>query len=810
MASIAEINVRIGARIDQMVKGLNKAERRLQRSSRKLQQLGSQMTTAISLPILGIGAAAIKSAGDMEQLENGLTSIMGDAQAAAKELELLKEAAQNPGLGFTQAVKGSVRLQSVGLGAETARKALLNFGNAIALAGGSATDLDGVSLALTQIISKGKISAEEINQLAERVPQVRKAIKDGFGTSDSEELQKLGISAEEFVEKVIDEMGKLPQATGGIKNAITNAGIAIQVFLSDLGKDIDKTFNVQGMVKNFSESLQNLSNRFKNLDASTKKTVLQFAALVVAVGPAIKVFATLKNVYAGVISASSTLLVALKNTSGAVLSAVASFQKLNTVMKLSVIGAVVTAATAAVMIFQKWNNTLSDTEKIKRTITDINTKAAQSIVTEKREVTQLIDVLKDETAEREDKKTALEELKRISPKYFGDLDLEKTKVEDLTLAMDGYIDNLVRSAKVRAANAKMDSIAEELEDEMGMIRKLKPEYNDLEAIKIRATTLPGAGRTAAFEKLWTDRVVAYRKSLEEQLKATAEYVAKEGVLINTKRPAKKKKKKKKETEKQERAKIEIIDIDSLQEQEEAQNKLFSSLVENLINTEFYQNRLKEQTNAAKVSNDEFLNGMATTPEHFEKMRAGIESLRVEMEQLEEQEKRFNEMMESAKAAGDAIAAYAKQGGDSLKELGKVALKSAADFVRGEMMKAVSSYISSVITTAGPLGLILAGAGSAIVGTLFNKAITSLKVPALAQGGLAYSPTLAMVGDNTNASVDPEVIAPLSKLKNIMGGSSSGGNMVLTHRISGGDLLMILKNANMNEQRTTGSPAFVTG
>jgi hypothetical protein len=192
------------------------------------------------------------------------------------------------------------------------------------------------------------------------------------------------------------------------------------------------------------------------------------------------------------------------------------------------------------------------------------------------------------------------------------------------------------------------------------------------------------------------------------------------------------------------------------------------------------------------------------------MRAGIESLRVEMEQLEEQEKRFNEMMESAKAAGDAIAAYAKQGGDSLKELGKVALKSAADFVRGEMMKAVSSYISSVITTAGPLGLILAGAGSAIVGTLFNKAITSLKVPALAQGGLAYSPTLAMVGDNTNASVDPEVIAPLSKLKNIMGGSSSGGNMVLTHRISGGDLLMILKNANMNEQRTTGSPAFVTG
>ncbi len=36
-----------------------------------------------------------------------------------------------------------------------------------------------------------------------------------------------------------------------------------------------------------------------------------------------------------------------------------------------------------------------------------------------------------------------------------------------------------------------------------------------------------------------------------------------------------------------------------------------------------------------------------------------------------------------------------------------------------------------------------------------------------KGGLAYSATYAMVGDNPNAAVDPEVIAPLSKLKTIL-------------------------------------------
>lgn len=38
-----------------------------------------------------------------------------------------------------------------------------------------------------------------------------------------------------------------------------------------------------------------------------------------------------------------------------------------------------------------------------------------------------------------------------------------------------------------------------------------------------------------------------------------------------------------------------------------------------------------------------------------------------------------------------------------------------------------------------------------------------KAPHLAEGGLAYAPTMAVVGDNRNASINPEVIAPLDKL-----------------------------------------------
>ncbi len=49
-----------------------------------------------------------------------------------------------------------------------------------------------------------------------------------------------------------------------------------------------------------------------------------------------------------------------------------------------------------------------------------------------------------------------------------------------------------------------------------------------------------------------------------------------------------------------------------------------------------------------------------------------------------------------------------------------------------------------------------------------------KIPKLAGGGLAFGPTLAMVGDNAGAMRDPEVIAPLSKLRGMVG---DGGDMV---------------------------------
>lgn len=116
----------------------------------------------------------------------------------------------------------------------------------------------------------------------------------------------------------------------------------------------------------------------------------------------------------------------------------------------------------------------------------------------------------------------------------------------------------------------------------------------------------------------------------------------------------------------------------------------------------------------------------------------------------------------------------------LKQIGSQLIKF------GVMIVAFKSALKSVL--ANPWAAIAVGgamvAAAAIMTALINKNAEK-SVPKLAKGGLAFGSTYAMVGDNPNARIDPEVIAPLSKLQQMMG--NSGGGTQNVHITLGGEL-----------------------
>jgi hypothetical protein len=104
-------------------------------------------------------------------------------------------------------------------------------------------------------------------------------------------------------------------------------------------------------------------------------------------------------------------------------------------------------------------------------------------------------------------------------------------------------------------------------------------------------------------------------------------------------------------------------------------------------------------------------------------------------------------------------------------------------------------IKTALKSLNPAIAIAGGIALVALGTLVKN---SLAAPKLAEGGLAYGPTMATVGDNRNARVDPEVIAPLSKLKSMMGDMGVGGS--LETRISGNDLIILLNRSQKGLSR----------
>lgn len=182
----------------------------------------------------GIAQATLRA----DDNKQSMLAVEGSIEGATRRLREMAAVARSPGLGLDQVAAADVKLRSVGLSAALSEKSIREVGNALALVGRGKADLDGVFLAFTQIVSKGKVSAEEINQIAERVPQIRKIMQEAFGTADTEAIQKLGLSSEEFIRKTLDGFSKLPRAVGGLRNSWENLTDTLTQSANAIGEQV--------------------------------------------------------------------------------------------------------------------------------------------------------------------------------------------------------------------------------------------------------------------------------------------------------------------------------------------------------------------------------------------------------------------------------------------------------------------------------------------------------------------------------------------------------------------------------------------
>ena len=89
MAKLGDLVVRIGADTKNLNDSLGTVQRNLRRMSGNITRLGQDMTRNLSLPLAAVGAAALKSAADLETLETSFVSLTGGVEEAGKMMQQL-------------------------------------------------------------------------------------------------------------------------------------------------------------------------------------------------------------------------------------------------------------------------------------------------------------------------------------------------------------------------------------------------------------------------------------------------------------------------------------------------------------------------------------------------------------------------------------------------------------------------------------------------------------------------------------------------------------------------------------------------
>ena len=709
------LNVTLGLDLTPFEKSLTRLQKRLGELSRNLEGIGQSMTQNLTLPILGIGAAAVKSFADFDKLERGLTAVMGTSEAAAAELEKLKEAARAPGLGFEEAVRGSIRLQAVGLSADEARGTLQAFGAAIAATGGTAENLESVQYQLTQMISKNRILQEDFGILQENVPLLGKAVQQAFGTANIEQIRATGISAQDFNKRLVEALQSLPEvqkATGGLGNAFDNFTDSVKFSLGELGRMIAETINLEGILNGLSDALAAVVGWFKQLNPGAQKFVVVLGLILAGIGPVLFVAAKLVGLFS-TLSAGFRVIIGLGPKLGAAFTAATGPIGLTV---LAILGAI--AAVAA--LYNKF-------EGVRRVVNGVGQSFIEFAKLAKNSFSALIEgfaLLKEG------------EFKKAATQFGKTLQVLNPVEQGRALAV-GFAKGFEDTTNYLEPTVK--KIKEQVQGAQKAIFGGTQTPGNLPS----ASTGGGGADTSAITKQSRETfniepLTRYR----QEITLTTDELAKYGTTLST-----------------------------------AQTN--SALA-------------TEQTNARLADTRTVLTEVAAAANST---RAYFEQMNVSAGLLGQ-----GEWINVIETAFDTLGSSLQSAITNTENFGKAVKRAFLDIlgvvVNEIILYQIRNFLASPAGIAlGPIGGAAALATGKALGSIVKGLFGAVK---LAKGGLAFGPTTAIVGDNPAARTDPEVIAPLSKLKDYL--NPGGGAMIAEARISGNDLLILVNNAERANNR----------
>lgn len=443
------------------------------------------------------------------------------------------------------------------------------------------------------------------------------------------------------------------------------------------------------------------------------------------------------------------------------------------------------AATALYTIFSNLPGKIARVNHEHKAMTGLLDSMKTAVASEQAELVKLSSVLTSNAATLDQRRLAMRKLQEMHPAYFKGLDVEKSKHEDIAAAVNLATQAMREKAMAAAIEKRMTELAS-----VEVEKTLALEKNRLEVAEARKK-----GETEWNKKKMEGtgilgELYAAQKEREELIKIANKIGAdftqslSEGVEKGSGgtggKPAVKKA-------------VQSIQLQVLEEMRTMKSGAVSNIggaptVSLPLNVDFKTGDLTNKVGRLIQDINSALD-------------SGIKNMALNM----------------AGALSDLAMNIVAGAEQPLAKFGDALLSTLAGFMNTLGQAMISAGLASQtfqkVLFTQPALAIAAGAGlmvaAGVVKGIMQKGIEGRKSPGggsgtgetpqgirpFADGGIISGPTLGLMGEYPGARSNPEVVAPLNKLKDMIGG---GGT--LTTRISGQDLLIMLDRAETNRGR----------
>lgn len=264
VAGEPEAIARVTAAYDRMIAAQRQADDTAvwRRRADAARSFGQALSIGVTTPMVATAVAALKFSEQFRAANVAFTQMLGSQEKARQFLKDLEQFAQQTPFEFAELVPAAQRMRALGFGAKEVIPVLRAVGDQVSALGRGQEYIDRITLALGQMKTKGKVSFEEVRQLAEAGVPAFQAIAEKIGISVPEAMkraEKGAISAAVAVPAILERMVR---ETGGLM-AKQNA-------------------SVTGQFSNLKDQTGFLLRDIGNLLAPTALQVIRFAQSVVA------------------------------------------------------------------------------------------------------------------------------------------------------------------------------------------------------------------------------------------------------------------------------------------------------------------------------------------------------------------------------------------------------------------------------------------------------------------------------------------------------------------------------------------------